>query len=186
MSGSPFKLSNKPYDWLGAGAYFWEDDVERAYAWARERRPLAPCVVGAVIELGNCLDLTKQSGIRIVEFAFKSYVELQERSGQAVPRNEPGRDSKPSDLVLRLLDSAVIDHLHSIYDKASQVDGGNNRKFDTVRAMFPEGKAIYEGAGFLEKTHVQIAVRRPEQILGVFRIPQHQMRRLGLPDFYSF
>ncbi len=160
--------------------------MERAYEWAKERRPEAPCVVGAVIELGNCLDLTKQSGVRIVDFAYRAYIALQERSGQAIPRNEPGRGSKPSDRVLRLLDSAVIDHVHSAYQKASQEDGGKTREFDTVRAMFPEGRPPYEGAGFLEKTHVQIAVRRPEQVLGVFRIPQHQLFRLGMPNLYSF
>jgi hypothetical protein len=142
--------------------------------------------VGAVIELGNCLDLTKQSGIRVLKFAYEAYVDLQQRSGQHIPSNEPGRHSKPSDLARRFLDSAVIDHLHSTLLKEAQATDGQTQQFDTVRAMFPEGDELYPGAGFFEKTHVQIAVRKPEQILGVFRVPRHQLNRLGLHDLYHF
>jgi hypothetical protein len=35
--------------------------------------------------------------------------------------------------------------------------------------MFIEGGVVYEGAGFHEKTHVQIAIRTPEMIKGYFR-----------------
>jgi hypothetical protein len=58
------------------------------------------------------------------------------------------------------------------------------REFDTVRALFPEGEELYENAGFREKTHIQIAVRKPRQELGVFRIPAWRLRELSLPDFY--
>ena len=61
------------YDWLGPGIYFWETDPIRARQWAIEtherqvrrekekgtptklRRPFA---IGAIIDLGLCLDLT--------------------------------------------------------------------------------------------------------------------------------
>jgi hypothetical protein len=60
LGGSSFVPSKKDYDWLGAGIYFWENDVLRAYQWAIEARRgfKHPSVVGAVIELGSCLDLT--------------------------------------------------------------------------------------------------------------------------------
>jgi hypothetical protein len=57
--------------------------------------------------------------------------------------------------------------------------------FSTVRALFPEGNELYEDAGFWEKTHIQICVREPEQILGVFRIPEWQRIELELPDLYT-
>jgi hypothetical protein len=185
LSGSAFELSNKSYDWLGTGAYFWEDDIVRAYQWARERRPSAPCVVGAVIELGNCLDLTKQSGIRAVKAAHRTFMVMQATSQAPVPQNEAPSRTNTQDRVLRKLDRAVIDHLHRVYRESSSKDGGKTKEFDTVRALFPEGEAIYEGAGFWEKTHVQIAVRKPEQVLGVFRVPVHQRLAMKLPDFYS-
>jgi len=56
------QVSRQPYDWLGPGAYFWEQDPERGLEWARQhpRRGsrAQPAVVGAVIDLGLCLDLT--------------------------------------------------------------------------------------------------------------------------------
>lgn len=79
----------------------------------------------------------------------------------------------------------MIDHLHSLYEAASRKDNGKTKEFDSVRGMFPEGNTAYEGAGFWEKTHVQIAVRRQEQVLGVFRIPAHQLKSLGLLDLYK-
>jgi hypothetical protein len=36
--------------------------------------------------------------------------------------------------------------------------------------MFVEGEELYDGAGFHEKTHVQIAIRNPKMIKGYFRI----------------
>ncbi len=184
LSGSPFEPSNKPYDWLGTGSYFWESDIQRAQDWALERRPHSPCVVGVVIELRNCLDLTQQASILAVKRAYQSYVELQRKTDQPIAENKAAVGTVREDRVLRLLDGAVIDHLHTIYKDASERTGGRVREFDTVRALFPEGEELYENAGFREKTHIQIAVRKPRQELGVFRIPAWRLRELSLPDFY--
>lgn len=32
------KISKEPYDWLGHGMYFWENNQERAMQWAIERQ----------------------------------------------------------------------------------------------------------------------------------------------------
>jgi hypothetical protein len=37
-----------------------------------------------------------------------------------------------------------------------------------------EGQPIYETSGFHEKTHIQICVRNPKNIKGVFRVPADQ------------
>ena len=61
--------SNNAYDWLGNGIYFWEDSVDRAKQWAEsacerynKKHPdepaKKPAVIGAVVSLGNCLNLT--------------------------------------------------------------------------------------------------------------------------------
>lgn len=185
LGGSPFQDSDRPYDWLGSGSYFWESDVVRAYDWALERRSQSPCVVGAVIDLGNCLDLTTQVGIRAVEQAYNSYVFLQEKAGERIPTNRDRRGASPGNLALRHLDKAVMDHLHENFKAVSMKSGGRVQEFDTVRALFPEGEPLYPSAGFLNKTHVQIAVRKTIQILGVFRIPRHQLDQYRLPDFYA-
>jgi len=80
----------------------------------------------------------------------------------------------------------VIDHLHDLYAIASMQNQGIAKSFDTVRALFPEGKELFERSGFKDKTHIQIAVRNQKQILGVFRVPAWQLDELGLPlDIYS-
>jgi hypothetical protein len=51
-----WKVSRNRYDWLGHGIYFWEHAPERAWAWASASKKTG--VIGAVIQLGRCLDLT--------------------------------------------------------------------------------------------------------------------------------
>lgn len=182
LGGLPFQPSTKPYDWLGTGSYFWEWDIRRAYDWAVEHRQGAPCVVGAVIELGPCLDLTTQSGIQAVRMAYDSYKSLQTKIGKPMPVNRDAMNRPPGNRAIRLLDRAVIDHLHSIFRNVSLRRIGAARKYDTVRALFPEGEPLYPDAGFWDKTHVQIAVRNAEQIRGVFRVPDYDLKRFHIPD----
>jgi hypothetical protein len=58
-----WKPSENRWDWLGKGIYFWEHSPERALRWAQERfrarRPV-PSVVGAIVQLGDCFDLTNE------------------------------------------------------------------------------------------------------------------------------
>ncbi len=58
--------SDNPWDWLGEGVYFWEQNPGRALEYAIEsstrkqfdKIPVkVPFVLGAIIELGNCLNL---------------------------------------------------------------------------------------------------------------------------------
>lgn len=72
-------------------------------------------------------------------------------------------------MLLRKLDCAVINHLHQVRVSAGLPS------FDTVRGFFLEGDRIYPGAGFLEKTHVQICVRNLDCIKGVFRVPENHL-----------
>ena len=57
------KASRNNYDWLGNGIYFWEQNLERAWEWAKSgvKNPKShikePAVIGAVIDLGFCLNL---------------------------------------------------------------------------------------------------------------------------------
>ena len=51
---------------------------------------------------------------------------------------------------------------------------GNN-SIASVRGAFVEGEPVYEGAGFREKTHIQICVCNTFNIKGVFRVPEEQL-----------
>ncbi|MFM9961639.1 MAG: hypothetical protein ACKV2Q_10475 [Planctomycetaceae bacterium] len=67
-----WKPSENAYDWLGEGIYFWEHSPERARRWAGEDG----IVIGAVIQLGNCLDLTD---LRYTQLLRQSFTALELR-----------------------------------------------------------------------------------------------------------
>jgi len=158
LSGAAFKPSKNNYDWLGPGIYFWEANPERGLDFARESRFSKPFVIGAVIELGLCLDLTTSAGLEQVQIAYESLVEVSQAANLALPSNS-------KDQLRRNLDCAVIRRLHKV------LEAQNLPAIDTVKGVFTEGLPLYAGSGFREKTHVQIAVCNPDCIKGVFRVP---------------
>lgn len=163
----PLRPSDKRYDWLGPGTYFWEADPHRAFEWAQAAaargRITTAGVVGAVIDLGNCLDLLSRENLDLVRYAYQLFIDEQQRAGLAVPTNE-SLAGEP-DNILRYLDRAVIKFLHGILDERGET------AFDSVRGLFPEGAELYPGAGFRDRNHVQIAVCNPDLILGLFYPP---------------
>jgi hypothetical protein len=175
LKGEPFKQSTNEYDWLGPGIYFWEANPLRGLDFARDAmgRPGSkikrPFVIGAVISLGLCLDLTTTAGIEQLRTSHKTLMDLTDAGQLELPRI-------PSTTLLRPLDSAVIQMLHKIRQERGEP------MIDTVKGIFIEGGPIYEGSGFHEKTHVQIAVCNPECIKGVFRVPPSQLRSIEVGD----
>lgn len=169
-----FDPSDNDYDWLGHGVYFWESNPRRGYEFAaelknRQKNIHDPYVVGAVIDLGYCLDLMSESGIRAVEVGYETFRQVITASGATMPANTGGRD-----LLVRKLDCAVINHIHTTMSES------NLQEFDTVRGVFVEGERLYENSGFYRKTHIQICVRNPLCIKGVFRLPPAQLAELGI------
>ena len=163
LGGSDFALSQNDYDWLGSGVYFWLSDPDRATAFVREkfaREGISdePAVVGAIIDLSLCLDLSTIAGVLAVTDAYRGFSRTVRLANEIMPQNSGG-----SDLLRRHLDCAVINYLHFVREQASVPS------IDTVRGIFQEGKAAFPNAGFREKTHTQIAVRNPDCIKGVFR-----------------
>lgn len=169
--GAELLHSDRDYDWLGPGAYFWESDPKRALEWAEWKTQIGeynePSVIGAVIDLRNCLDLVSRDDTELFRAAHKSFIQLQAKSGLPIPRNRNPKGSKDKDRVLRYLDCAVFRHLHEIIDNLASEDVSIER-FDTVRGMFVEGGKAFSGSGIYRKSHVQIAVRSPECIKGLF------------------
>jgi hypothetical protein len=157
------RAEEREYHWLGSGIYFWENDRDRALEWAREkasRKELKdPFVIGAVIELGRCLDLSVRENVPLVKAAHESLAALHAKSGRPLPENTPApKDPRKRDKVMRKLDCAVLNHLIATAE----------RDFDTVRGLFVEGDPVYDGAEIYEKTHAEIAVRNPKCIRGLF------------------
>jgi len=163
LNGKDFVPSANDWDWLGSGIYFWETNPLRGIEFAKTGRSrgkiAAPAVVGAVIDLGLCLDLISSTGVAAVKAAHEDFIAYAKKADKPVPKNRLGPDR-----LLRDRDCAVINHLHKVRDAAKLP------AFQTVRAVFIEGGRIYEEAGFFEKTHIQICVREKSCIKGVFRV----------------
>jgi hypothetical protein len=166
LDGEQFTPSTNDYDWLGHGIYFWEANPRRGIEYARElaarkrgvSRITASAVVGAIVDMGLCLDLTTASGLEQVRLAYQALVAVAERSSSgSIPKNN--RDG-----LRRNLDCAVINMLHRV-NRTSGLTA-----IDTVKGAFIEGEPIYPAASFHEKTHIQICVCNPDCIKGIFRV----------------
>ncbi len=173
INGGNLKPSQNDYDWLGNGFYFWENDPKRALEWAKElsQRPNSsisePSVLGAVIDLGHCLDLSNQESIQLLKLSYDMFMKRCKLNNITPPINENIGGSK--DLLLRRLDCAVFQNLHELIELGFKLDSNLNLKpFDSVRGVFEEGEDVYEGAGFKEKTHTQLCITNPNCIKGYF------------------
>ena len=150
------------YDWLGSGMYFWENAPGRAFQWAEDvkKNPRLsrggieePFVLGAMIDLGHCLNLTDSGYCRLLRQAYELVNDASLKAGESMPQNKGGKKE---------LDCLVINTV------MLENQEGGYPQFDTVRGAYIEGEPIYLGAMLYEKTHIQICVRNPNCIKGYF------------------
>ena len=168
LGKTKLKPSTNDYDWLGSGIYFWENDPDRALSYAKmlKNNPQksksakinTPAVIGAVIDLGNCLNLFDEKNLQLLKNTFEFAQEYSQKQGKKLPENKLGED-----LLLRNLDCFVINTLQSLIKETGEI-----KPFDSVRAPFSEGQVIYKNSGFREKNHIQICVINPNCIKGYF------------------
>lgn len=162
----PFKPSTNEYDWLGNGMYFWEQNLERAWEWATcgmtnpKLKIEKPAVIGAVIDLGYCLNLLDSYNIQMLKLQYELFTAKMSILDKPTPKNKNVKGN--NDLLLRYLDCAVIEDLHK-----DMKDNGL-RPYDSVRGVFLEDNPIYETSGFREQSHIQICIRNPNCIKGFF------------------
>lgn len=163
-----FHLSQNDYDWLGEGVYFWEANPLRGLQFAQEvairepKRMKKPFVIGAILDLGYCLDLTSSAGLKMVKETYSALQEAYQAAGLPLPANLPEQFRHP-------LDCAVINYLHKIRASNKQPS------IDSIKAIFQEPPSLYPGSAFMEKNHIQIAVRNLDCIKGVFRVPKKHL-----------
>lgn len=137
------RSSSNSYDWLGHGIYFWEQNYQRAFEWAQNRYGENVAVIGAVIDLGYCLNLTDSASSDILRQGYELLKIRCEIVGNKLPENVVS--SKTKDVLLRNLDCAVIQQIHD-YNKEN-----DKAMFDSVRGIFTEGGPVYPGAEFQGK-----------------------------------
>ena len=97
VQGNGFlKNSNNNYDWLGNGIYFWENNYERALEYAtfiknnpqRSKTKIeTPSVIGAVIDLGYCLDLLDSKYLKKVKEGYDFLVEIHNTYNETVAKD---------------------------------------------------------------------------------------------------
>lgn len=169
--------SKKPYDWLGHGIYFWENNFERAKQWAHDKAKKGeiekPAVLGAVLSLDYCFDLLDNQYTKML----KEYYELMKVSYQSVgkdmPQNKDITHDFHKDKILRNLDCAVIEFMHQTISEGIKKEKNNSgfsylKEFDSTRGVFTEGGPAFEGAGIQLKSHIQICIRNTNCIKGFF------------------
>lgn len=154
--------SQNSWDWLGAGIYFWEQNPVRAYQYAEEsaaktqfnKVPIkTPFVLGAHIDLGNCLNLVENYSLKILSEAYTGLQKLMEEAGEEMPVNKGNN---------KALDCAVIQYIHQSNKELGKP------MYDTIRCAFQEGDEAYPGATISSRLHLQICVINPECIRGYF------------------
>ena len=165
LGESTLEPSDNDYDWLGRGIYFWEHGPARALAFAVDearRRPTKvkePAVLGAYIFLGECLDLLDVRYTALLKTVHTRLVEDLRARGEPVPINSKERPDGSK--LFHKLDRAVIEYAIQLSASA--------QKFDTVRGAFWEGGPAFPGAEIAKQSHIQLAVRNRDCVLGYFR-----------------
>ena len=102
-------VSTNDYDWLGSGIYFWENNEERAYNWACELSKRSgssiksPAVIGAVIDLGYCFDLTDSTYLQELKDAYNFLVDYSKLTRSSITRKQEYRIfNRPASKKIRL------------------------------------------------------------------------------------
>src|SRR4051812_7026175 len=93
----PLKQSNNKYDWLGPGVYFWDNSPSRALEYATSLRDNPgrskikiknPAVIGAVVDLGHCLDLLDFENLLLLKLGYEILIATNKASGSLIPSNK--------------------------------------------------------------------------------------------------
>lgn len=164
--------SSNRYDWLGEGVYLFEGDAGRAMEFARAAchqsakllsvRPIVtPAVVGAILCVSRCWDMTTVDGRRDYVMAHARLRDAQDTAGRPMPTNRPS-DAFDEDTLIRGLDCAVFNVGHEMRAR----DG--SPPIQLVRAAFYQGRPILDGTEFRTGTHLQLALRDQQCVIGWF------------------
>jgi hypothetical protein len=158
VEGGDFKASSKIYEWLGTGVYFWEYAPKQAWWWTKDlRKNSRPAVVGAMIRLGNCLDLLDPENVRWLKGVYQDMMKVWKQTGDPIPQNV--RDK-------RSLDCAVLNWVYS----QSETTG---TPIETSRGVYvptDKRKRVWPGSWIYEDAHVQICVRNSQNILALWHV----------------
>lgn len=112
-----------------------------------------PFVLGAIIDLGNCLNLVEADSLNILSDAYTGLKKMMDFAGKEMPKNVGAN---------RQLDCEVFKYVHFANNDS------NRPPYDSIRCAFSEGQSIYPGTDITTRLHVQICVINPDCIKGYF------------------
>jgi hypothetical protein len=138
-----FAASQNSYDWLGDGAYFWQDAPLRAMEWARRTFGADACVIEATIEVRDFVNLLDVEWMSWLTEIYDEYLNHLKITGQLLPTQ--------SEMAHRL-DRAVINFGVTVLEDAGLPVRG-------VIGAFREGRPVFTNSALYSHSHVQIAVR---------------------------
>ena len=164
------RVTENAHDWLGPGAYFFQEAPYKAWKWAQQKtleisnssgKKIEPAVVGVDISLERCFDLLDIHNWREIYQAYQILDKKNALRFQKPPiltrwdgirryifDSEPTADRSGANF----RDNIVVKYLMETIKE--------NTDYDTtmIRAAFIEGKEIYENSYFFDEYHVQICL----------------------------
>lgn len=177
------EISKKPYDWLGHGMYFWDNNLTRAREWAEKRASdgtiKKPAVLGAILQLGHCCDFLDSKFTNMISIYYPAMEEEYLKAGIKLPENIDSDNDQHKDKLIRKLDCSTIQFMHEAIEqqyKEDMAEKGYSEYpvFDSTRGVFSEGGPAFAGARIERKSHIQVCIRNMNCIKGFF-IPRSEI-----------
>lgn len=138
-----FRMSQNEYDWLGDGAYFWENNLKRAMDWAKQHFHDAAAVLEATISLEDCMDITDDFWKEQLAETYTLFKKAYRRLKRPLPKQTALKHNR---------DRAVIEHLIGKLRPRGTI-------IRCVRSSFNEGRRLYPLSAIYRQAHIQVAVR---------------------------
>lgn len=164
-----FKISRNPYDWLGAGVYFYQDAPIKALAWAdrfsvkSEKRGTVPVVLEVDLDLGSVFDLFLPESHQILKEAYELTGVRGSGRGQLRPvlRNHKGERFRLFSSVpvssTEFLGNNYVDAM-TIRRALSLIADAEGSTPKCVRQFFWEGQELYAGSYFFDHSNIQLCI----------------------------
>jgi len=152
-------------DWLGRGAYFWQDAPYRALLWAKFRNKGLPIeVLTADIDLQDCLDLFDAVAHKELRRAYPRFLQAEKEigivssqdelfvtNGKVMTKNDTTPIVERSDPYITYRDRAFIDwYVQEQKKKGSPIA--------SIRGIFLVGKSLYQESFLFNWANAQITV----------------------------
>lgn len=138
-----FSPSSKPEDWLGDGAYFFQDAPTRATEWANTKYGENAAVIESEIDLADFIDLLDIEWVDWLIRVHDRFVSILKSRGELIPIQKGGAHR---------LDRGVLNYAVKLLDADGVLVRG-------IRGAFIEGEPIYPKSALYTRSHVQLAVR---------------------------